>query len=102
MSKHLTLAVHGTYMANTYDFYKPRMSVEYPEVDGQGSITTYLQSLDSCYERYREKYSRSMVTDSQHLVSTDDYDYFILHSPYGKLVQKGFARLVSCLRVELC
>ncbi|KAF8595309.1 hydroxymethylglutaryl-CoA synthase [Ceratobasidium sp. AG-I] len=85
--------VHGTYMANTYDFYKPRMSSEYPEVDGQGSITAYLQSLDSCYKRYREKCVLLAGADLRHVISTDDYDYFVLHSPYGKLVQKGFARL---------
>ncbi|KAJ7908912.1 hydroxymethylglutaryl-coenzyme A synthase N terminal-domain-containing protein [Mycena leptocephala] len=30
--------IHGTYMADTYDFYKPNLSSEYPEVDGPGSV----------------------------------------------------------------
>lgn len=93
------LAIHGTYMANAYDFYKPRLSSEYPEVDGQGSIITYLESLDNCYARFREKSMRDQCSptgvDSRLQVSLEDFDYHIFHSPYGKLVQKGFARLVG-------
>jgi hydroxymethylglutaryl-CoA synthase len=29
-------------MANTYDFYKPQLSSEYPEVDGPVSVVTYI------------------------------------------------------------
>lgn len=92
------LAIHGTYMSNDYDFYKPSLSSEYPIVDGPGSITTYLKALDHCYERFRTKSARSPTStpgNAQGLLSLDDFDYHIFHAPYGKLVQKGYARLAS-------
>lgn len=86
-------------MANTYDFYKPQLDSEYPQVDGPLSITTYLGALDASYSRYREKWARSGRTvpvsqDSRSATSMDDFDYPVFHSPYGKLVQKGHARLL--------
>ncbi|CAE6534590.1 unnamed protein product [Rhizoctonia solani] len=84
--------VHGTYMANCYDFYKPELSSEYPFVDGQGSIVAYLTSLDHCYDSFRRKHARFSGSDK--LLSLSDFDYHVLHSPYGKMVQKGHARLL--------
>lgn len=114
--------VHGTYMANIYDFYKPKLDSEYPEVDGPLSITAYMQALDNSYATFREKHARvqsrrdklSAATnghvnghtngnvnghvngdsDPKAVVSISDFDYPIFHSPYGKLVQKGHARLL--------
>ncbi|KAF8605808.1 hydroxymethylglutaryl-CoA synthase [Ceratobasidium sp. AG-I] len=89
--------IHGTHMANTYDFYKPNLSSEYPEVDGPKSITTYLTALDNSYSRFREKSARSQkaaAEDPKSAVSLEDFDYSVFHSPYGKLVQKGHARLL--------
>ena len=34
-------------MSNTYDFYKPNLSSEYPEVDGPVSVVTYVAALDA-------------------------------------------------------
>ena len=86
-------------MANTYDFYKPQLSSEYPEVDGPLTITSYIGALDNSYTRYREKYSRKQGTPSKEANPaafnlTDDVDYPVFHSPYGKLVQKAHARLL--------
>ncbi|KAG8718729.1 ATP-dependent 5'-3' DNA helicase hcs1 [Ceratobasidium sp. 394] len=89
--------IHGTHMANTYDFYKPNLSSEYPEVDGPKSITTYLTALDNSYSRFREKSARSLkvsAEDPKSAISLEDFDYSVFHSPYGKLVQKGHARLL--------
>lgn len=93
---------HGTYMANSWDFYKPDLNSEYPTVDGPETIQTYLGSLDKCYDAYREKSARragqangsSGSASSLSSVMVDDFDYTVFHSPYGKLVQKGFGRLV--------
>ena len=98
-------------MANTYDFYKPKLDSEYPEVDGPLSITTYLSALDASYSRFREKTAKAYKCktglgivngnghaekngDEKSIFSLDSVDYPIFHSPYGKLVQKGHARLL--------
>ena len=88
-------------MANTYDFYKPKLDSEYPEVDGPLSITTYLSALDASYSRYREKTAKAFKynpdntsRDPKCLFSLDSVDYPIFLSPYGKLVQKGHGRLL--------
>ncbi|KAG9099276.1 hypothetical protein FRC06_005439 [Ceratobasidium sp. 370] len=89
---------HATYMVNAYDFYKPRLTTEYPVVDGQGSINTYLEALDWCYARFKEKSLSGQAPPStmtgRSRVHLESFDYHIFHSPYGKLVQKGHARLL--------
>lgn len=76
-------------MRHAYDFYKPDLRSEYPMVDGKLSIQCYLSALDTCYERYTEK-SRNRNNDN---ISLKSFDAMLFHSPYGKLVQKSFARL---------
>lgn len=97
--------IHGNHMTNTYDFYKPRLDSEYPEVDGPVSVTTYISALDAAYSRYREKVARAKKAhanganghangaDPKAGFSLDDVDYAVFHSPYGKQVQKAFGRL---------
>lgn len=77
-------------MRNVYDFYKPNMKSEYPVVDGKLSILCYLNALDSCYTKYREK---AEAKQRDQPVSLASFDSFLFHSPYCKLVQKSFARL---------
>jgi hydroxymethylglutaryl-CoA synthase len=94
-------------MANTYDFYKPKLSSEYPEVDGPVSVVTYIAALDAAYARFREKTAKA--TKRAHVnngyvsgekpsesvtFSLEDVDYAIFHSPYGKQAIKGHARVV--------
>ncbi|XP_048320179.1 hydroxymethylglutaryl-CoA synthase [Ziziphus jujuba] len=80
----------GSHMAHAYDFYKPNLASEYPVVDGKLSQTCYLLALDSCYKQFCKKYEK--LEGKQFSVS--DADYFVFHSPYNKLVQKSFARLI--------
>jgi hydroxymethylglutaryl-CoA synthase len=94
-------------MANSYDFYKPKLDSEYPEVDGPLSITSYFWALDGSYSTYREKVYKAKKaagytngdanskSGPKAAFSIDDVDYTVFHSPYGKMVQKGHARLVS-------
>jgi hydroxymethylglutaryl-CoA synthase len=56
--------VHGTYMTNAWDFYKPDLSAEYPVVDGPRTIECYLGALDNAYSRYREKYAKRYSAQS--------------------------------------
>ena len=83
-------------MANTYDFYKPKLDSEYPEVDGQLSITTYISAIDASYAAYRAKHAKAKKTAGLGgpAFSLADVDYPVFHSPYGKMVQKAHARLV--------
>jgi hydroxymethylglutaryl-CoA synthase len=83
--------VRSTHALDVYDFYKPNHS-EYATVDGKLSQWAYLSSVDTCYERYKQKYLARYGIP----VSMDHFDYFAFHSPYNKLVQKGFSRLVYC------
>ncbi|KAH9930359.1 hydroxymethylglutaryl-CoA synthase [Fomitopsis serialis] len=95
---------HGTHMANTYDFYKPKLESEYPEVDGPLSITAYVSAIDAAYTAYRRKHAKAKKVASLNgngeaatslaAFSLDDVDYPVFHSPYGKMVQKAHARLV--------
>ncbi|TEB36626.1 hydroxymethylglutaryl-CoA synthase [Coprinellus micaceus] len=88
--------VHGSYMANTYDFYKPNLSSEYPEVDGPVSVVTYVAALDAAYNTYKEKIARynKRAGNSASPFSLDTIDYAIFHSPYGKQAVKGHARMM--------
>ncbi|KAJ7066470.1 hydroxymethylglutaryl-coenzyme A synthase N terminal-domain-containing protein [Mycena amicta] len=87
--------VHGTYMADTYDFYKPDLSSEYPEVDGKGSVATYIAALDSAYASYKRKLAGSTKPSQSNKArgfSMEDVDYALFHTPYIKQTVKGHAR----------
>jgi len=86
-------------MANTYDFYKPQLSSEYPEVDGPVSVVTYVAALDAAYTAFREKQAKAAKRGAAEkpadaLFSLEDVDYAIFHSPYGKQAVKGHARMM--------
>ncbi|XP_050228579.1 hydroxymethylglutaryl-CoA synthase [Mercurialis annua] len=80
----------GSHMSHAYDFYKPNLASEYPVVDGKLSQTCYLVALDLCYKHLCAKYEKFEGKP----FSISDAEYFVFHSPYNKLVQKSFARLV--------
>jgi len=91
--------IHGNYMANTYDFYKPNLSSEYPEVDGPVSVVTYIAALDAAYSTFKDKFARAVKKAqpneaSASAFSIENVDYAIFHSPYGKQAVKGHARMV--------
>jgi len=81
--------VRGTHMEHVYDFYKPNLNSEYPVVDGQLSIQSYLKALDMCYEIYSKKFNERNGKP----FSLKEADYIIFHSPYNKLVRKAIARV---------
>ncbi|KAJ7917543.1 hydroxymethylglutaryl-CoA synthase [Mycena leptocephala] len=107
-SQFFGIAIHGTYMADTYDFYKPNLSSEYPEVDGPVSVVTYIQALDAAYNAYKTKTAKAAKKANGHvngtnghvngdappLFSLEDVDYALFHSPYGKQAIKGHARML--------
>lgn len=80
------------------------------QVNGQLSQVCYLRALDSCYNTLVEKRERqrsrtaeaaatktatSAVRSEERSPSTlKDVQHVLCHSPYNKLVQKSFARMV--------
>lgn len=115
--------LRASHITHQYDFYKPVMDSEYPLVDGKLSIVCYLNALDKCYQLYKKKFqllsaanllnsktltvkdknnntSREQQEDEENFENTEQpfslssADAFLFHSPYCKLVQKSFARLL--------
>jgi len=80
----------ASYMKHVYDFYKPYLSSPYPVVDGKLSNSCFIEAIDECYE----KFAAIMETRTNQPMKLDDYAFCIFHSPYNKLVQKSYGRLV--------
>ncbi|PHT72867.1 Hydroxymethylglutaryl-CoA synthase [Capsicum annuum] len=74
--------IRASHMSHAYDFYKPILDSEYP--------TCYVMALDTCYKILCNKYEK--LEGKQ--FSMVDAAYFVFHSPYNKLVQRSFGRLV--------
>lgn len=87
--------LRGSHMQHVYDFYKPDLSSEYPTVDGKLSIQCYLGALDKCYQLYRQRANTKALKEGNNAKFTlESADAFLFHSPFCKLVQKSFARLM--------
>jgi hydroxymethylglutaryl-CoA synthase len=82
--------------SQVYDFYKPRGDTEYAMVDGKLSQAAYLTAVDECWAGLKSKLNAAAGETGLVLPnsSLDGFDYACMHSPYNKLVQKGFARLL--------
>ena len=83
------LALSGaraTHAVEVYDFYKPSGATEYATVDGKLSQNAYLTAVDKCWALLKAKRGKA--------AALDEFGYVCMHSPYNKLVQKGFARLL--------
>ncbi|OQR90979.1 hydroxymethylglutaryl-CoA synthase, partial [Thraustotheca clavata] len=83
-----------TFSENMWDFYKPDPHSEYPTVDGKFSQSCYLKTLDDCYRRFCIKNEHAGVTKNGKYFDVSANDYVIFHSPYNKLAQKGFSRII--------
>lgn len=79
------------FMQHSFDFYKPNPASEYPIVDGQESIFCYYRALDACYNSHIRKIEKSVLHEK---VNLNSFNYFVFHSPYGRLVRKSFGRLL--------
>jgi len=89
-----------THAVDTYDFYKPSLSSEYPAVDGKLSQVCYLKAVDDCYGGHLDKVARNGLhkegaTHPHGLPTVDSaYDHMLFHSPYNKLVQQSYKRML--------
>ena len=115
MRHHYLADTHGTCMGNWWDFFKAELASEYPSVDGPLTLHSYIGALEQSYEnfcaketrRINESHGKPRSTNGEMnghhtnghkediTVGLKDFDYMGFHGPYGKLVQKGTARLVS-------
>lgn len=86
----IDLCTRVTHATHVWDFFKPKMESEYPCVNGALSQTCYLTALDDCYTRFVQK----VKTNGGKMINCDSVDFFLFHSPYNKLVQKSFGRLM--------
>jgi len=85
--------VKQNYFRHAFDFYKPDLTSEYPIVDGALSIKQYYEALDRCYQGWRSKAKNVHDSTRPHQVF-EGLDYVCFHSPFSKLVQKSFGRLM--------
>ncbi|KAI9337045.1 hydroxymethylglutaryl-coenzyme A synthase C terminal-domain-containing protein [Zopfochytrium polystomum] len=83
--------LRATYMDHQWDFYKPDLHSEYPEVDGPLSNSTYIKALDNCYQLLLSKFARKTGVAAP--TSETIGDFYLFHTPYAKLVQKAFGRI---------
>ncbi|KAL1455340.1 hypothetical protein WDU94_009443 [Cyamophila willieti] len=84
--------LRGNHFDHAYDFYKPDFHSEYPHFDSKLTIECYLKALDNCYQLYVQKASKQ-TGKPIHECGLNALDAVVFHAPFGKLVQKGFARL---------
>ncbi|KAL1660762.1 hydroxymethylglutaryl-coenzyme A synthase N terminal-domain-containing protein [Schizophyllum commune] len=71
--------VHGTYMSNLYDFYKPNLA-------SREKIAKVFKQLDG------KVMSSAAAASSAFALA--DVDYALFHSPFGKQAVKGHARML--------
>lgn len=104
----------ASHAVDVYDFYKPSLGSEYPAVDGKLSQSCYLRAVDDCYATHQARMIAShgtrpagafapgvgkagggMALAGNGLPSADaSYDHVLFHSPYNKLVQQSFRRML--------
>lgn len=108
--------LRSSHVAHAFDFFKPDLKSEYPTVDGALSIQSYFTALDSCYRKYKQKFSsrrptpassggkgdagadliKGVPSDSStsSKFDLDSAEAFLFHTPFSKLVQKSLGRLL--------
>ncbi|MGW2544531.1 hydroxymethylglutaryl-CoA synthase [Kitasatospora sp. NPDC001574] len=76
----------GLYTADVMDFWRPNYR-EAALVDGQRSITAYLQAVEGTWRDYREQGGRTI----------DEFSAFCYHQPFTKMAFKAHRHLLNVL-----
>lgn len=84
-------SLRATIMGDSYDFFKPQPSIEYPTVRGTETVDTFVFALDACYRRFRE---RATQADEHPFTVSTGADFCLFHAPFNKMVKKSLARLL--------
>lgn len=67
---------------------------EFPTVDGQYSVSIYLNAMRKCWDTFDQKYKQRYGKDTK-VPKYNDFSYFCFHTPYSKMVQKSFFTLLQ-------
>ncbi|KAI8803640.1 hydroxymethylglutaryl-coenzyme A synthase C terminal-domain-containing protein [Cladochytrium replicatum] len=78
-----------THIEHAYDFYKPDLHSEFPEVDGPATVECYLRGIDTCYSRYLDHFEK---LTGETKVNALTFPYALFHTPYNKLISKAYGR----------
>lgn len=89
----LDSGVRSHYQAHAYDFYKPDFNSEYPCVNGNLSISCYMEAVYHAYDTFKTKYASVNGLNTTD-VTVNNFDGLIFHAPYCKIVSKALARIV--------
>nr|ADC96649.1 HMG-CoA synthase [Streptomyces sp. SN-1061M] len=74
----------GLFTSDVMDFWRPNYR-DAALVDGEGSITAYLQAVESSWKDYTEQGGRSL----------DEFTAFCYHQPYTKMAYKAHRHLLN-------
>lgn len=81
----LSLEDHSVFLTeDIYDFWRPNYS-QYPVVDGPLSNSTYIESFQKVWNRYKETTGRTLA----------DYDALTFHIPYTKMGKKALQSVIE-------
>ncbi|MBR8641430.1 hydroxymethylglutaryl-CoA synthase [Streptomyces tuirus] len=75
----------GLFTADVMDFWRPNYR-ETALVDGQESITAYLQAVQGAWKDYQEQGGRGL----------ESFDAFCYHQPFTKMAYKAHRHLLNC------
>lgn len=81
--------LRSSFFNDEYDFFKPHMDSEYPVVKGHYSMQLFNTALLECFQSLKSKHKREGNPD----FGLTDFDYFCMHCPFTKQVEKGFLAL---------
>ncbi|RDI49980.1 hydroxymethylglutaryl-CoA synthase [Nocardia mexicana] len=79
----------GLYTADIMDFWRPNYRTA-ALVDGQASITAYLQAVEGAWKDYTERGGRDVR----------EFTAFCYHQPFTKMAHKGHRHLATCTGLE--
>ena len=75
----------GQYAADIDDFKVPSSSYPFPQVDGALTKPAFLECQKRALEDWKKKNSRFLKTKRKGLLDT--FDFFIMHTPFPKIVE---------------
>lgn len=81
--------IRASFSDDEYDFYKPRLEVEYPLFDAALSIALYEKGVEQCFEGIVRK-----TAEKGGSFGMKDLDYYLLHCPTPKQVEKGVSKII--------